>query len=947
MPVNTSDPLGAKARFVLRGSEGINELLTGSIPDGSALTTESTAGGVAIVPSGSWSAWRYVSTDVDPVISGDFTYHWYGVLRDDAAQGFMRVAGASYGWTTGTTSYSPGVLYVYLANVQSGYAKYSDLKYGITDNTLHSITVRYTASLNKVEFFLDNVLFGSGDMLKEAAAMGPEQNFSITGHASKPHKHIVSTVFAEALTDAEIARLVADPFAIFSTAAKTLTAASITQTNVVTPGAVTQPGNLASLPLAQTNTASSGGVTTTQTLTVASVTQTNAASTVSLDPYKRLRNLLKPVAKGEWLQVNTSTFLGCIMPRSDDNPGYIDWTHFAVANAWPSFAWDTDNGNILFWGGGHANYVGNELYIWEGNTGQWKLGSLPSRLDSELFVIGKDAPQSSHTYCNNVYLPNNKMFCTFGGAAAPSGNAFKERTGSDPTTSRSTGPWCFDVSKADSNKVGGATGTGWDTTNVKQGSNAWYNRIDMVDGGYQVDTLTHINSATVVQSENGKDVAYFTMDSGSGFPYWYRYEFGDIRAGERDTFSYLTGTQNSVLYESWGVFDSKRGMFYRGGLGDLSGVGSPAKATELAAVHVSTAVWNSYDTPIRLVDTLGAPLPTNISSRSFGAAYNENDDQLYLWTGWEANPGTYYTVAIPEWDPVTGWAATTWVATKHIPTGPTPIGNYQISILGRMRYVPALKAIAIIDQPRTETAQDASVWMLKTTDAELIYDLTTAGITQVNSIPAISVAKAYSLTAGGISQNNQTFTATITQSHTLAVSAIDQLNTLVAATISQVQNLAVVGILQTNTTQDVELSNSTVHSLVIPVTGQSNVASSQVITQSHVLILSVTTQGNSLASSGIAQTHVLVVAPKIQENEVSEGAIFIAGGPLTVAPVVQLNVVASGVITQLQFLLISVSVQNNSISGRAISFPSIEAHINSRYIAYAYAKNYTAVYDQE
>lgn len=833
MPVNLSDPLGVKAGFVLRGSEGVNELLTGLPPTGSTLTLETTAGGVALVPTGSWTAWTYVETGVDPFVSGDFTYHWHGILRDDAAQVLIRVGGDSYGYAIGTTSYSPGVLYMYLTTIHNGAYKYSGLTWGMVDATLHDITVRYTAALNKVEFFLDGADIGLGEVyLVEAGAMGPNQNFSITGHATKPFKHITAQVYREALSDAEIARLVADPDAIFTAPPKTLAPSNASQSNSVSSDYISVPGNLAGLPLVQTNSFSSGSITRTQSLTVFSPTQNNSLSTGSTDPYKRLRQLLKPVAKGEWLQVNTTTFLDCTMPRSDDMPGYIDWTHFAIANAWPSFAWDTFNGNIIFWGGGHANYVGNEIYIWEGNTGEWKLGSLPSALDSELFVIGKDAPQSSHTYSNNIYLPNNRMFCTFGGAAAPSGNSFKARTGSDPTTSRSTGPWCFDVAKADSNKVGGATGTGWDTANVKEGSNAWYDRMDMIDGGYQSDTLDHKNGAAVVVDEGGKDVAYLTMgNGGGGFVLWYRYEFGDIRAGERDTFTYLTGTQNSLIYESWGVWDSKRKMFYRGGLGDWS-EGAGFKSVELAAIHPATAVWNTYDTPIRLVREDGVtPLPTNISSRSFGAAYNEHDDLLYLWTGWEPNPGTYYTVEIPEWSPTTGWASTTWVATKHIPTGPTPVGNYQISILGRMRYVPALKTVVIVDQPRTEIAQDASVWMLKTTEAE--FDFAVSNPTQANEASTGAVAQAHIL---GVAE--------ITQANTASVGAV---------TVGAARNLIASPLIQIN----------------LGATG--------VITQGILLVCPPSVQDNIAGASAIVQAHILRGASGLQTNQASSGSLRPSG----------------------------------------------------------------------
>lgn len=952
MPVNTSDSLGAKAGFVLRGSEGVNELLTGSTPTGSTLTTETTAGGVALIPTGSWTAWSYVETGVDPFVSGDFTYHWHGILRDDAAQTFMRVGGDSYGWAIGTTSYSPGVLYMYLTTIHNGAYKYSGLTWGIVDATLHDITVRYTAALNKVEFFLDGADIGFGEVfLVEAGAMGPNQNFSVTGHATKPHKIITAQVYREALSDAEIARLVADPDAIFTAPPKTLTASNATQTNTCGTGYISVPGNLFGLPSSQSNSVSTGSITRTQTLTGGNAIQVNACSSGSTDPYKRLRQVLKPVPKGEWLQVNTTTFLDCTMPRSDDAPGYIDWSHFAILNAWPSVAWDTEKGNLIVWGGGHANYGGNEIYLWDGNTGQWKRGSLPSKFTVtgdpvDAYILGKDAPQSSHTYSNNVYLPNNKMFCTFGGAAYSGGNAFRELDGDGY---RSVGPWCFDLALADPNKVGGATGSGWDTVDVKAGSNAWHNRIDMVDGGYVstlVSGVNHVNGAAVVVDEGGKDVVYLTMgNGGGGFVLWYRYEFGDIRAGERDTFSYLTGTQNSLVYESWGVWDSKRKMFYRGALGDWS-EGSGFKSVELAAIHPATAVWNSYDTPIRLVRAEdGTPLPTNISSRSFGAAYGEHDDLLYLWTGWEDNPGTYYTVAIPEWSPTTGWASTTWVATKHIPTGPTPVGNYQISILGRMRYVPALKSVVIVDQPRTETAQDASVWMLKTTEAEL--DFVGSGLTQGNSTSSAAITQDQKLISASPAQQSAFSTGAMGQEHNLNNATLAQQNDASASNVTQIQILVVSGLSQANIGGVSEISIGVAHDLIVAPSIQINTGDLSAITQIHSLIVAPLNQINASASEAITQIHSIVFVSRTQNNILTTGLIVVEVDdmPLSALPLVQQNLSSVGRITRTQSLAVLSCTQGNVVSAGSLN-SYLLLHIDSRYIAYGYVRNYTAKYGE-
>lgn len=812
MPVNTSDPIGAKARFALRGSEGTQELVKSVSPTGGTLSSTSTAWGAALVPSTTPTKWTYVDTSVDPVVSGDFTTHWYGLLKTNTTQDLIDVSSSDvYGWKIYTAAYSPDVLLLGLYSFFRAHAA-SNLIYSLNESIPHSIAVRYTESTTTADFFLDGTLIASKTWLRDVSAIGAGQSFSINGDATNPHKHITSQVYAGALSDAEIAALVADPFAIFLAPPVTLAAFSPTQTNTAASGEIAQPGNLSVASCLQTNSAGVGSVTTTQTLVIASATQQNAASTISLDPYKRLRALLKSVPKGEWLKVNTNTFMGIRVPAGDDAPGNGALTHYAVANAWPGFAWDTASGNLILWGGGHANYIGNEVYIWDGNAGTWGLGSLPSALDAEYFVTSKDAPQSSHTYGNNVYLPNNNMFCSFGGAASPSGSAFKERTGSGPTTQRTVGPWCFDLTLANPNKVGGGTGTGWDTTTVKAGSNAWYNRIDMVDAaagspsGYPQGN--HVNGAAVAVNEGGVDVVYVTVDNSSGFPVVGKYTFGDIRAGGRDTYKALGRISAGVIGEGWGVWDSKRNMFYRN---------SSTAGSQMVAVYIPVANYNYPDVAIRIEDSGGTLMPSKGTpgppadawDHQNGAVYNEHDDLLYFWNGWQANTGEYWTVAIPDYDPVTGWASTTWTGTKHTPVGATPRGHHTMSILGRMRYVPTLKAVVIIDQPSSDGTNDASVWMLKTTEAEI--DLAAASGTQTNNFSSGS----------------------ITQTHALSVQTSAQTNAASSGAVSQ---------------------GAVEHFLICAPSVQDNIAWASAVVQAHILAGANGDQANACSTGAVTQT---------------------------------------------------------------------------------------------
>ena len=138
---------------------------------------------------------------------------------------------------------------------------------------------------------------------------------------------------------------------------------------------------------------------------------------------------------------------------------------------------------LWLYGGGHANYSGNDVYRWSGTTRRWERASLPSQVKQDdlgnwIAVDGPDrAPASAHTYDNNIFLPIIDRFLTFGGAAYNNGGPYLRQA--TATTSRRTGPYIFDPSRADPNKVGGSTGSHVQRVSPFPkivGGNMWANR---------------------------------------------------------------------------------------------------------------------------------------------------------------------------------------------------------------------------------------------------------------------------------------------------------------------------------------------------------------------------------------------------------------------------------------------------------------------------------------
>src|SRR5512146_630123 len=91
--------------------------------------------------------------------------------------------------------------------------------------------------------------------------------------------------------------------------------------------------------------------------------------------FERLSSLLDATPAGGWVKASTNYFSDAWPTGADAVPNGLP---VGVVRAWSSFAWDTSQGNLMLWGGGHANYAGNEMYVWDGATGAWGRGSLPS-----------------------------------------------------------------------------------------------------------------------------------------------------------------------------------------------------------------------------------------------------------------------------------------------------------------------------------------------------------------------------------------------------------------------------------------------------------------------------------------------------------------------------------------------------------------------------------------
>lgn len=406
-----------------------------------------------------------------------------------------------------------------------------------------------------------------------------------------------------------------------------------------------------------------------------------------------LQQLLAATPNGGWVKASTNKFSdawvqgAAAVPPTPSGPE-------GIVVAWSSTAWDSTNGSLLLWGGGHANYAGNEVYVWNGSNGTWGRGSLSSRLGPGDYVVDNAAPQSSHTLDTNNYLPINKMFLTLGGGVYNSGAHFMTNENGIP---KLAGPWLWDPSKADPNKVGGTSGSGYDPTSP--GGNMWINRADSFTGSppprYEYGT-------TAYRAENGHDVVYVSTDTwASGFPALYRYTLGDVRNGGTDVWEKIgVNWGEAVAYQGTAAIDSRNNLFVRTATSaadlvvwDLARANAADPSANLAmSVNLVTAVGEAFDMNLDMA-----------------VSFDEASGKLVMWDG--RDRGTVWsTQAAFEGD---GSLSRTWVVERLASTTEQqPSGDFLHGVLGKWDYVPELDAFVALNS-YDPMSKDAEVWFYK------------------------------------------------------------------------------------------------------------------------------------------------------------------------------------------------------------------------------------------
>lgn len=418
-----------------------------------------------------------------------------------------------------------------------------------------------------------------------------------------------------------------------------------------------------------------------------------------------LISILEGMPDGSWERINANTFES-VWPASGDRSGAgTGYTNpLSVIRAWSGFAWDSKRNDLILWGGGHANYSGNEVYRWRSSNLSWELASLPSRMVEETFdgsnsvpvivdspviserVYDYTAPSSAHAYDNNIYLPNADRFLTLGGATAHSGGRFTLRD--EQGVVRPTGPYFWDPAKADGSKVGGQTGSA--NRPEVEGGNMWENRDQSI-----FRTLSVVSGGTALAEENGKDVVYFIGRPAGGTDAWlYRYVVNDVNDASLDSVTQVGRYFGGPSALGAGAYDPESKLFVAMGRG----------ATPFVAWDLDTAgpLNNSAGiTPIEIGDFdfgESGPMP-------YGIDFDSRLGKFIVWAG----GGTVWSLDAPDAGTIAGtWTLSLMTDGTALSPEDAPAPGYGSGIWGKWNYVSGLGAFVAL-----EANADGDVWLYR------------------------------------------------------------------------------------------------------------------------------------------------------------------------------------------------------------------------------------------
>jgi hypothetical protein len=380
--------------------------------------------------------------------------------------------------------------------------------------------------------------------------------------------------------------------------------------------------------------------------------------------------------EGSWLKVNTNPYEAVWTPT--EQRAQVDGRPLGepskIIKAWSSMAWDPNRRQLIIWGGGHANYAGNDVYRFDVATLRWQRASLPSAVyapfgDRRFFAVDGpfNAPISSHTYDNQEFLPLADRFITFGGAAYNTGGPFLL----DDGVTR-TGPYLWDPSRAGAEMVGGTTGSQVNPAVFSDvvGGQMWSNRNAVVVNGIGASRPGPLrNGTSAYVFEQGVESILVSEGAETGGDL-FRYRIVDIADPALDRWELIGPGLKSYSDQGAGAYDPASRVYLR----------TARMSSRYGIVMWNVATPGPTNNPIKFVPADAAGL--FVLSRLHGMDYDPRRKVFALWSGdgavWHLKP----PVSGPAFT-ATGWT----VVPAPVSDAGAPALSSTTGVLGKWKYI--------------------------------------------------------------------------------------------------------------------------------------------------------------------------------------------------------------------------------------------------------------------
>lgn len=142
---------------------------------------------------------------------------------------------------------------------------------------------------------------------------------------------------------------------------------------------------------------------------------------IATDELTTKPHIIVNMPANSWLEIPNSR-LDSVAPDAEKYPDIQAYMGVHGITAYSGGVFDTKRNRLVVWGGGHADYRGNEVYAFNVNELKWERLTEPSKANLCAQVNDDATPNSRHTYNGLAYIEHaDRMFASGGSWACDHG----------------------------------------------------------------------------------------------------------------------------------------------------------------------------------------------------------------------------------------------------------------------------------------------------------------------------------------------------------------------------------------------------------------------------------------------------------------------------------------------------------------------------------------------